>query len=125
MLVQVKTETLHILIGLGCAAFAAPDLTSPHLTSTLTVKVIGAPQMISQPVSSIFSVLHCSLGLGELQACPFPDVVFPLLSLSAFFPLSLCLVRWFWPDLMNGKHDHTTAMRLFTIVRSSCGPIAC
>ena len=34
--------------------------------------------MTSQPVSSIFfSVLHISLGLGELQACPFPDVVFP------------------------------------------------
>ena len=26
-----------------------------------------------------------------------------------FFPLSLCLARWFYPDLMNGKHDHTTA----------------
>ena len=30
-----------------------------------------------------FPVLHCSLGLGELQACPFPDVVFPPLPLSA------------------------------------------
>ena len=29
------------------------------------------------------SVLSCSLGLGELQACPFPDVVSPLLLLSA------------------------------------------
>ena len=28
-------------------------------------------------------VLHCSLGLGELQACPFPDVVFPPPFLSA------------------------------------------
>ena len=27
-----------------------------------------------------------------------------------FFPLSLCLARWFWPDLMNGRHDHTTAV---------------
>ena len=27
-----------------------------------------------------------------------------------FFPLSLCLARWFWPDLMNGKHDNTTAV---------------
>ena len=27
-----------------------------------------------------------------------------------FFPLSLCLARWFWPDVMNGKHDHTTAI---------------
>ena len=44
-----------------------------------------------------------------------------------FFPLSLCLARWFWPDLMNGSHDHTTAsLHLFTIVRrSSCGSIPC
>ena len=27
-----------------------------------------------------------------------------------FFPLSLCLARWLWPDLMNGRHDHTTAV---------------
>ena len=27
-----------------------------------------------------------------------------------FFPLSLCRARWFWPDLMNGKHDRTTAV---------------
>ena len=44
----------------------------------LTARVVGAPQMISQLVSSFFSVLHCPLRLGELQACPFPDVVFPL-----------------------------------------------
>ena len=31
-----------------------------------------------------FSVFHCPLGLGELQACPFPDVVFPPLPLSAW-----------------------------------------
>ena len=30
-----------------------------------------------------FPVLHCPLGLGELQACPFPDVVFSPLPLSA------------------------------------------
>ena len=28
-------------------------------------------------------VLYCPLGLAELQACPFPDVVFPPLPLSA------------------------------------------
>ena len=27
-----------------------------------------------------------------------------------FFPLSLCLARWFWPDLMNRRHDKTTAV---------------
>ena len=27
--------------------------------------------------------------------------------LSAFSLLSLCLARWFWPDLMNGRHVRT------------------
>ena len=27
-----------------------------------------------------------------------------------FFPLSLCLARWLWPDLINGRRDHTTAV---------------
>ena len=27
-----------------------------------------------------------------------------------FFPPSLCLARWFLPDLMNVRHDHTTAV---------------
>ena len=26
-----------------------------------------------------------------------------------FFLLPLYLARWFWPDVMNGRHDHTTA----------------
>ena len=47
----------------------------------LTMKVVRVPKMISQPASSIFP---CSpLRLGELQACPFPDVAFPPLPLSA------------------------------------------
>ena len=31
-------------------------------------------------------------------------------SLLFLLPLSLCLARWFWPDLMNGRHDHTSAV---------------
>ena len=50
----------------------------------LTARVVRAPQVISQPVSSIFPVLYCPLGLGELQARPFPNVVFPPLPLFAF-----------------------------------------
>ena len=46
----------------------------------LTAGVIWVPQMTSQPLSSIFSVLHCPQGLGELQACPFLDVFPPLFS---------------------------------------------
>ena len=64
------------------AAFFDLHFTFPY---PLIAGVARAPQMPSQPVSSIFSyVLHCPLGLGELQACPFPDVVFPRLFLSAF-----------------------------------------
>ena len=78
----------------------------------LTARVVRALQMISQPVFSIFSVLHCPLGPAELQACPFPDVVFPPLPLSALYssPFHCTLGRWFWPHRMNGRHDHTTAV---------------
>ena len=75
-----------------------------HLIYPLTMRVVGAPQMILQPVFSIFLVLYCPLGLGELQACLIPDVVFTNLLpfASSSFPLSLCLAKWFWPNLMNG-----------------------
>ena len=36
------------------------------IINPLTARVVGAPQMILQPVSSIFPVLHCPLGLAEL-----------------------------------------------------------
>ena len=48
-----------------------------------TARVIEVPQMASQ---QFFTVLHCPLELGELQARPFLDVIFPILflfSLSA------------------------------------------
>ena len=57
-----------------------------HFTFTipLTAGVVGAPKMTSQPVFTPFSsVFHRPLGLGELQACPFPDIVFPPLPLFA------------------------------------------
>ena len=36
---------------------------------------------------------------------------------SCLQPLPLCLARWFWPDLMKGKHNHATAVSVF--LRSS------
>ena len=30
-----------------------------------------------------------------------------------FFPLSSRFARWFWPDLMNGRHVHTTSVCVF------------
>ena len=67
----------YLQVGL-CSEPSQPQLTYP-----LTMRVVGAPQMISHPGCSNFSVLHCPLGLGELQACPFPDVFFPPLPLPA------------------------------------------
>ena len=73
------------------------------------------------------SVLHCRLGLGKLHACPFPEVFPPLLlSASSSFPLSLCLAIWFWPDLTNGRHVHTTPVCVsLRWSGSTSGPIAC
>ena len=53
------------------------------IINLLTARVVWASQKILQPVFSIFPVLHCPLGLAALQACPFSDVVFPPLLLSA------------------------------------------
>ena len=85
--------------------------------------------MILQPVFfPFFPVLHCPLGLAELQACPFPDDVFPphpLLPcpLPPFtVPCKMVLAR---PDEWETWPYHCS-LRLFPIVRrSSCGPIAC
>ena len=78
----------------------------------LTAKVVGAPQMISQPGSSIFSLL--STALWDLANSRLVRSLMLSSTSSSvclvFFPLSLCLARWFWPDLMNGRHDHTTAV---------------
>ena len=91
----------------------------------LTARVVGVPQMISQPVSSI---LHCPLWFGELQACPFPDVVFPpLLCLPCLLPPFTvpCKMGLTRPDERETWPYHRI-LRLFTMARrSSCGPIAC
>ena len=93
----------------------------------LTARVTGAPQVISQPVSSIFPFSTASLGLGELQDRPFPDVVFPplplsILSSSTFtVPCKIVLAR---PDERE-TCPYNCNLHLFTMVRSSCGPTAC
>ena len=90
---------------------------------------LGHHRWFNNQFPPLFSVSHCPLGLGELQACLFRDVVLPPLLLSALqsSTLSLCLARWFWPDLMNGRHVNITAI-CFSLRWSgvlSCGPIAC
>ena len=65
----------------------------------------------------ITSFLHFSLFSTALWAAKSRPVHFLMLTshLSSpvclvFLSVSLCLARWFWPDLTNGRHDHTTAV---------------
>ena len=83
------------------------------IINPLTVRVVGTPQMILQPV--FFSIFPCSplpSGLCRTPGLSIPWCCLPTSSFVSlvFVLLSLCLARWFWPDLMNGKHDHTTAV---------------
>ena len=68
----------HSLVSLSLSAVYI-DHHHHLILCPLTVRATGAPQTISQPVSSIVLCYPLPLGLGELQACPFSDVVFPLL----------------------------------------------
>ena len=85
-----------------------------HLIYPLTTRVVGTPRMISQPVSSIFP---CSPLPSETWRTPSLSIRWYCLptsfSVCLVFsppPLSLGFARWFWPDLMNGRRDHTTAV---------------
>ena len=49
----------------------------------LTTSVVEAPRWFCNQFSPFFHVLHCPLGPAKLQACLFPDVVFPPLPLPA------------------------------------------
>ena len=77
------------------------------------------------------SFLHFSLFSTALWDLPNSRPVHSMMLSSHLFLCPPCLLppftvpcrRWIWPDLMNGKHDHTTA--ICVSVRSSCGPIAC
>ena len=87
------------------------------IINLLTARVVAVPQMILQPV---FSIFPCS---------PMPSGTWrtPGHSLMLSSHLFLCLpcllspftvpCKMVWPDLMNGKHDHTTAVCVF--LRSS------
>ena len=68
--------------------------------------------MILQPVFSIFPCSPLPSGTCRTPGLSIPWCCLPTSSsvCLVFFPLSLCLARWFWPDLMNGRHDHSTAV---------------
>ena len=52
----------------------------------------------------------------KLQGLPISWCCLPTSSFVCLvsFPLSLCLARWFWPALMNGRQDHTTVVCMDT-----------
>ena len=83
------------------------QLSLSHLIYPLTARVVGALQMISQGTSFLnFSLFSTALlDLANSRPVPSSSSVY-----LVFFPLSLCLARWFWPDLMDGRHDHATAV---------------
>ena len=69
-------------------------------TYSLTARVVGAPQMTSQPVSSI---LPCSPLPSRTLWTPSLSIPWCCLPTSSsvclvFFPFSLCLARRFWAD---------------------------
>ena len=78
----------------------------------LTARVVQAPQMISQPVSSIFPCSLLPSGTWQTPGLSIPWCCLPTSSsvCLVFFPLKLCLAIWFWPDLINRRHVHTTAV---------------
>ena len=77
----------------------------------LTARVAGAPHMISQPVSSIFPCSPLPSGTWQTPGLSIPWCLPTSSSVChVFFPFSLCLARWFWPDLMTRRHVHTTAV---------------
>ena len=66
--------------------------------------------MTLQPVFSIFPCSSLPSWTCRTLGLSIPWCCLPSFSsvCLVFFPFSLCLGRWFWPDLMNGRHDHTT-----------------
>ena len=98
-------------------------------TYPLTAGVVGAPQMTSRPVSSIFLCSPLLSGTWQTPGLSIPRCCLPT-SFSVclvVFPFSLCLARWCWPDLMNGRLVHSTSVcvSLRQSGGSSCGPTAC
>ena len=99
------------------------------IINPLTARVVGAPQMILQPVLSIFPCsplpsgnlpnsrpVHSLLLSSHLFLCP-PCFLSPFT-----VPCKMVLAR---PDERETWPYHCS-LRLFTIVRrSSCGPFAC
>ena len=97
---------------MGCSESKVSNYAIIIIIYPLTARVVGAPQIILQPVSSIFPCSPLPSGTWRTPGLSIPYCCLPTSSsvCLVFFPLSLCLARWFWSGLMNWKHDYTTAV---------------
>ena len=101
---------------------------SSHLIDPLTTRGVRHHRWFRNQFPPFFPVLHCPLGVGKLQACPFPEVVFPPLPLSALSssPFHCALQDGFDRPYEQETWPYYCSLHLFTMVRrSSCGPISC
>ena len=105
------------------------NISSHHLTYPLTVRVVGAPQMITQPVSSIFPCSPLPLGFDELQASVHSLMLsshlflcLPCLLPPLNVPCEMVLAR---PGERETWPYHCSLSLLTMVRRPSCGPIAC
>ena len=115
MFLSFQTGFSLVNVAVVCAILESiaglkPSLGFLHLHLHLSHnRVVGAPQMTSQPVSSIFVCSSLLSGTWRTQGLSVPWCCLPT-SFSVclvFFPLSLFHARWYWPGLMNERHVHT------------------
>ena len=107
-----------------------PDQVSLHLHFHLSRsrwELFGHLRWLHNQFLPFFSVPHCPLGLGELQACPFPDLIFPPLPLFVFSsPFHHALQDVFCQTWWTGDMSILLLFVSLTMVwRSPCGLIAC
>ena len=110
--VELQSDTGHSSKLPNIAHAGWNDIFHHHHHQSLNHKVIGASQLILQPLSSIFL---CSPLPTRTWWTPGLSISWCCLPTSSsvclvFLPLSLCLARWFWPDLINWRHVCTTAV---------------
>ena len=71
---------LHLSLNWGDRLGTTDDFTTCFLNFSPPSGWLGSKHQLINP-PPFLSVLHCPLGLSELQACPFLDAVFPPLFL--------------------------------------------
>ena len=125
LLEEEQAGLTELRLGRSTAEQIILAIMEKHLSSTLiyslTTRVVGAPQIISKHVSSIFPCSLLPSGTWRTPDLSIPRCFLPT-SFSVClvsFPISLSLANWIWQNLMNGRYDHTTAV--FVSLRRSGG----